>query len=650
MNKQYGSILLSHWVDNIGLTLIGLVSLGYYLFADSFAELGIKFTFLDFPVFIGEISLFLCLLLLLIKWRIFRKKLKLLSCLALVYALFIAVKALTGYFKWGPLALRHAALFYYPFFAASGYFLFNKNYFSSRKTFFLILVFISIIIAGPNFPNSIQFDRLAIFVLSFILIKQQSNKKIRYFLFSLLFIFTPYRLFFWGQRTLLVSNIVSFAFILFTMFFVLKINKKRLLIVYVIILLFLHLGIKVFSDANSVCSITDLKSNMLKYQEYKEKLSISESSFTMQPIAQLHFFNKSEVLSSRAKNINVDRVKSQTEIEQRLLQLEKQRTGVEQKITELESGVGLGKAVQKDQPRRDIEEYPSATVTKRTEPLPMMKIEAADVIKFFVKPTKKVVEKEIKDIPPAVAAIPKMEPLPVNKTEVAYADKVLAGSPAKQTVGKQVNPEEEINLKETKPRSEAPVPKQEVTVLSDRRKELVLQQDALRLQLEKLKKEDSSDQSIPRDLNTVYNNSFFRIFIWQDMFADLIKEKPIFGFDFGKPFRSKKIEILNIAGGEWSRDGWIAAHNSYLEIIYRSGFIGILLILSIFSVFIRMAWIAVFNKSIIGVLLCAVLLNWLMAANFMLILELPYYAIPFWSLLGMSLAQITRREADAFKK
>jgi len=38
------------------------------------------------------------------------------------------------------------------------------------------------------------------------------------------------------------------------------------------------------------------------------------------------------------------------------------------------------------------------------------------------------------------------------------------------------------------------------------------------------------------------------------------------------------------------------------------------------------------------ILLSAVLLNWMVAANFLLIFELPYTAIPFWLIMGMTWA------------
>jgi O-antigen ligase len=120
------------------------------------------------------------------------------------------------------------------------------------------------------------------------------------------------------------------------------------------------------------------------------------------------------------------------------------------------------------------------------------------------------------------------------------------------------------------------------------------------------------------------------------MFREFIKYRPWFGFNFGRPQRSISIEILNQAYGEWSRDGWITPHNSFLHIIYRAGILGVVFIISFFWYFFRLTMIFIRNKSIIGISLLGCLMYWIVVANFLVILELPYNAIPFWSLLGMT--------------
>ena len=143
---------------------------------------------------------------------------------------------------------------------------------------------------------------------------------------------------------------------------------------------------------------------------------------------------------------------------------------------------------------------------------------------------------------------------------------------------------------------------------------------------------------VKRNEDIAYINSLFRVFIWRDMFNEMISSGSIWGFSFGKPLRSKTLEILNWGVGEWKRDGWIAAHNSYFEIIYRAGIIGVLLIVGLFMSLFKMIKEFIVRRSITGILLCGIIINWFVAANFLLIFELPYTAIPIWTLYGMTFA------------
>jgi hypothetical protein len=102
--------------------------------------------------------------------------------------------------------------------------------------------------------------------------------------------------------------------------------------------------------------------------------------------------------------------------------------------------------------------------------------------------------------------------------------------------------------------------------------------------------------------------------------------------------RSPSLEILQWAQLEWTRDGWIEPHNSYFNILYRAGIFGIIFVAVIWG---SLAWLiqsAFSRHSWTSILLAAILLNWMVAANFLLILELPYTAIPFWTLAGMAFA------------
>ncbi|MDO8675157.1 MAG: O-antigen ligase family protein [Candidatus Omnitrophota bacterium] len=144
-------------------------------------------------------------------------------------------------------------------------------------------------------------------------------------------------------------------------------------------------------------------------------------------------------------------------------------------------------------------------------------------------------------------------------------------------------------------------------------------------------------QQIYRSLADAQGNAVFRLLIWRDMFEEL-KEHPLRGVGFGKPQRSPSLEIMNWGFGDWNRDGWITPHNVYLHMIYRLGIVGALVIVVLFGVVFYLTKNFILLRSKDGILLVSILIYWLMACNSLVILELPHYAIPFWTLMGLTLA------------
>ena len=143
-----------------------------------------------------------------------------------------------------------------------------------------------------------------------------------------------------------------------------------------------------------------------------------------------------------------------------------------------------------------------------------------------------------------------------------------------------------------------------------------------------------------RGMQTEYGNILFRILIWREMVEDVIKEKRWFGFSFGKPQRSIVLENSGFAAGEWGRDGWIAPHNAFLHMIYRAGILGFFMVLGIFISLFLMIREFFRKQSWEGFLLVSILVYWIVLASFLVVLELPYQSIPFWTLFGMIFAYL----------
>ncbi len=157
---------------------------------------------------------------------------------------------------------------------------------------------------------------------------------------------------------------------------------------------------------------------------------------------------------------------------------------------------------------------------------------------------------------------------------------------------------------------------------------------------QKQKKPQEAKPQRERDLEIAYNNAVFRFFVWRDMMSEFLEKKAFLGLDFGWPLRSVSIETLNWGYSKWSRDGWIDGHNSYLTMIYRAGIIGFIWIIFLISLLCVVIRDFIILKSVSGIILCSVFISWFVSANFMPIFEMPYYAIPLWSLFGVTLAYL----------
>lgn len=481
---------ISDYINNTGLVLIGMVCLGYLLFYSFFAKVNIVIPFFNFPIFIGEMLLIVCLILFLLKFFIYPQKSTVLYTIFFNFFIFLVVKTYFGYLQWETLALRHAALFIYSLFIVIGYSFFNRPFFKNQfNLFILITTFFFVFLKNPIF-NEYYF--ITCFILFLLLIKQCPNKILQLFLTILLLCLAPYRVLSIGPRAIRMGNYATLIFIIAVLIYKNKVIFKTMLrklflskirfFTWVILFVCLIVSVIKIKDIRNAMNIIFPRGLISGYVNNKKRISSLKDSFKMEKIPVTKIYN-------------------------------------------------IGKPTA----------TPQRAYYKQLEQL--IKLDAS----------------------------------------------IALNSQAK-------------------------------TVMSRSDKEM-----------EKMR------------LNLNCNNALLRIFMWEDIFEEIAKSKlrfKIFGIDFGKPFRSKNIEILCWSGGDWGRDGWISPHNSYFEILYRAGLIGILFIIGIFLTLFKMIKKALLCNSIIGVALCAIFINWIVAANFMPLFEMPYFAIPFWSLFGMSLAYI----------
>jgi hypothetical protein len=173
------------------------------------------------------------------------------------------------------------------------------------------------------------------------------------------------------------------------------------------------------------------------------------------------------------------------------------------------------------------------------------------------------------------------------------------------------------------------------------RKKPPLEKQVIVVNNEKMVKKEANIKNNPVEAeNEIIGNkqsdTLFRFYIWRDMIHEYCQYKPLFGFDFGRPLHSSTMQHYNLSSSEYF-DGWVGAHNSFLNMIYRAGIVGLVLVLSFLLIWFNLLSDFYLLKDWVGILLCAILLNWTVSANFFLIFELPYTAIPVWTILGITL-------------
>jgi len=474
---------------------VGVVSLLYILFKRGFAKIYLEFSFFNAPIFVGEIFLFFGSIALICYCIKYHSQFKLNHFLVLTYLLWMTFKILTGYHHWGPLAFRHAALFYYPLFGIIGFVFFNREVFTKKailSLFFIIAAVFTVRYFDPYWT-------LTLVCLGLILILEVKEKEWVLPLALVLLMVTPYVFLFKTARMMFVANVAS-ALVMMAGVLYLWETRFRIRVAFLIfVLLAVSLGFyKSFVLGEAGRTFSSPKQIMDSFRDIDQQVQIKKKFFKMEPL-EVALFHQQEKLEKVA--------------------------------------MAKGGALNAEGFKQVV-----AGQYKLKEP------------HIFPLPEAKISQE------PHILSLPK-----ANVSEEPHVLQMLGEEPS-------------------------------------------------------------------------LNNIIFRLFIWRDMFEDWKLHKPLMGIDFGKPFRSPSLEVLGWAEGEWSRDGWIEAHNSYFNIFYRAGLVGLLLIAFMWGALIWFIKEAFIRRSWILILLAAILLNWMVAANFLSILELPYTAIPFWTLSGMAWA------------
>ncbi len=572
-DKVDNAVKKVHTIDLLGLTSIGLISVCYILFSSQFAELNIQLPFLNFPVFIGEILLFVCLVLFTVRYAMDPFKLNKWHYLLMGCVFFILVKTWIGYNRYGPLAMRDAALLYYSLFAVFGYYFCRKDFFAGKKFFFIgplfILAFIKII--SESYVIYWSFSTV---LLAGIFIMAYPDKRTRNLLWVLFLISIPYTRFFLTSRMMIVGNTVAVLYLIWAFFQILRFRNNIKIALSILSLLLFIAGMLTLSDSARAKTIISFKEVLATFREKDRIVQGEIGNFKMTEIKKPELYQPEERLSTRDYEEKLKAFQAQRE-QQELARMSRERALAQQ--------------------RQPALELPTSATdnTSSVEPIPTPEKES--VVPYpRQKDIEAVTVQEVVAVPEAVRSTP-------------MSDDAVLSKPA--SVQEQTPVE---------------------SITSQSQKSVAQAQEPIK----------------PYQVSTGMNNAVFRLFIWRDMLVELAKEKPVFGFDFGKPLRSISLEILGWGWSNWGGQGWMPAHNSYLNIIYRAGIVGVLFLLTVFVGLFNMIREFIRSRSVIGILLCGVLINWFVAANFLMVLELPYTAIPIWSLYGITFAYCYKKEAS----
>lgn len=589
LNKQR----ISKKIDLIMLWVLGIFCSLYSAFFYYFAELNIQFSFLDFPIFVGEILLMLSITGLFVKWRVSSIKFSRWHYLLFAYILFILVKAFWGYSKWGPLALRNSALFYYSLFAVVGYYFYRRDFFKNKFIYTVILSILVVTVFFRSGYKTYYFDYVMLIVL--LIFSGIKSNKWRY-IFLALFMLTCYNnilVIFVGGRSIMVSSFIAclfFTFVFLKSFLNIKFKYKitGAVIIFIILSLFL------WNITNKIAFKSLVKLNDLK-RTYKQRLAqigyIYQKDFKFaEPQVKVYeencdnpfkvkFQSKPQLKSQPnpaavIKNLDIDKIipyfqeTSKEELAEIVLAETTAKVQSENQVV----SVFKSKVLRNDGKINDpIDIYPT---DKKTQAKNTFKNEGFDGDKD----------------PIGYAKVNK------NKSKQELIDSILI----KNNLIKE-NKEDVVEI---------------------------ISIDKYQIKRERV----ISD----RNLEEHQNSMLYRFFICQEMIDEIIKSGKVIGADFGKPFRSEQLQLLRMDEGWKERVGWVEPHNSYIHMVYRAGFVGFLLIITVWSLFVKMTITFIKIRNIKGILLASCVIYWLVISNFMVILELPYYAIPFWILFGMS--------------
>lgn len=546
----------------LGFWSILILCLAYAIGLSNVAEYHWTFSFLPFPIFIGEIVLFFNLLLFsrfVYLNRLWEKSWS--FWILFFYFIWLLYQAAYGYWVYGPMALRHAAFFYYPLFAIMAYsYLKAKPYSIILAPIFITVVLWMFLYNLISAPFMLTIGTLTFLCLWFYQ---------RYLLIKiLLFLLAGYVLsvVIVDSRSMFVGVIGALLVMgLFAFVCIPKGYKRFFWLGLGILISLLTVSLILKGDKSNLKSMFTPQALFLRYQEDKNASKFYIKKYIPMPIEQRLYNENNMPIALEYNSYKFS-----------IYEHPANRALLNESVNHLNKSVGI------------IDKKEVIPESKRIVPQP--KLIRNDKVENKIKVEKK--EEELL-----------LRPLQNSALDLVVNNKTLL----------VLNPNSNY-----------------------------LQKSEENAQIEGEMKKTDHD----RDIGTSYGNILFRIFIWEDMLNEIWSKERWWGMGFGYPQRSRTIEALNWAYGEWRRDGWIAPHNSFLHYIYRAGLLGLTLVIFMIVGLYKMIMLFLAKRNIYGMLLCSILVYWMLLSQFLLILEMPYTAIPIWFLVGITVFYYQRERHE----
>ncbi len=293
-------------LSRIGLGLIFCYCFLASIFFICFSQMHLSLSFLPFPIFVGEIVMFICVLLLAGACKespVFNRRTMLLLGL---YFGWVALKVLINYYYDGPLSFRNAALFYYPVFAVFTYCFYQKARIPGK-----VLLALAFLAAGELFFKLMVVWYWWTYVILFVIaVWNTKSDKLRWLGWIFLaFIFLLGKEYFYkGPRAHFTG--VFFSFLFLASYFGALLAKRhdfvRLSILLAVLLLYIS-GYEIFADRNAVSSVTSIKTMIDRYKAFDQQYRDKEAGFVPKKLS-VHLYNPKEFTSSFSGDIAHSRI------------------------------------------------------------------------------------------------------------------------------------------------------------------------------------------------------------------------------------------------------------------------------------------------------------------------------------------------------